>query len=103
MLTCVYLACKIEESYISAEELSRQFQQSEQHLLATERQLLEALHFHFVTYSPYRSLGGLIGKLGDAGALQGGLRELETRAKCAPGQPTLHSLSFGVRCSERLR
>lgn len=87
MLTCVYLACKVEEAYFSAEELGRQFQQSEAQILNTERQLLEALSFHFVTYSPYRSLGGLVAKLADAGGAQGSGRELEARARRVPAPP----------------
>lgn len=92
MITCVYLACKIEETYFGADELARQFHQNEAQILATERQLLESLNFQFVTYSPYRSLSGLVAKLADAGALQGAApRELEGRAQCGPRRwPCFH-------------
>lgn len=52
MLTCVYLACKVEEAYVSAEDLARVFQQSESLLLNTERQILQGLNFHASPPSP---------------------------------------------------
>ena len=42
VLTCLYLACKVEEAYMSAESLGAALQQSEAALLATELPLLQA-------------------------------------------------------------
>jgi len=67
MLTCLYLAAKAEESYVSAEALATSVEGaggggagtcSAAGILAAEPQLLRALHYSLVTHSAHRALRG---------------------------------------------
>jgi cyclin H len=58
MLTSVYLACKTEEHYVSAEELGRGMHEDAGRVLNAELTLLAGLRFQLITYSPYRALEG---------------------------------------------
>lgn len=56
MLACLYLACKAEESYISAAELERLSATPAAFILRHELTLLTALQYDLVVYHPYRAL-----------------------------------------------
>mmetsp|Transcript_13150 Transcript_13150/g.27763 ORF Transcript_13150/g.27763 Transcript_13150/m.27763 type:complete len:382 (+) Transcript_13150:189-1334(+) len=62
MITCVYLACKVENAYISAEELAKGVQQDarivEKIVLGSEMNLLQGLDFDLVVHTPYAALDG---------------------------------------------
>ncbi|GAX76437.1 hypothetical protein CEUSTIGMA_g3882.t1 [Chlamydomonas eustigma] len=60
MLTSVYLAGKIEESYIGAEEFCKLMKQDPKAVLGSEVLLLQGLSFDLIIHSPYRALQGLI-------------------------------------------
>eukprot|EP00850_Spirogloea_muscicola_P007290 SM000036S13334 [mRNA] locus=s36:602546:605711:- [translate_table: standard] len=60
MLTCVYLACKVEEFHVSAEEFGKGIQQDPQVVLKNELTVLQGLCFELIIYAPYRSLEGLL-------------------------------------------
>lgn len=60
MLTCIYLACKVEESHVSAEELGKGIQQDPQVVLKNEMIVLQGLEFELIVYTPYRSMEGFI-------------------------------------------
>lgn len=57
-LTCLYLACKIEECYISAGELGRLTGVPAEIMLRTELTLLQGLQFDLIVFSPYKALKG---------------------------------------------
>jgi len=59
LLTCIYLAAKIEESYIGAEEFCRAVKKDPATVLRSEVGVLQVLHFDLVVHSPYRALAGL--------------------------------------------
>uniref|UniRef100_A0A7C9DS43 [RNA-polymerase]-subunit kinase n=1 Tax=Opuntia streptacantha TaxID=393608 RepID=A0A7C9DS43_OPUST len=65
MLTCIYLACKIEENHVSAEELGKGIQQDHQMILDNEMLVLQSLEFDLIVYTPYRSIEGFINDLQD--------------------------------------
>lgn len=46
MLTCIYLACKVEESHVSAEELGKGIQQDPQVVLKNEMIVLQVCASH---------------------------------------------------------
>lgn len=58
MLTSIYVACKVEENYVSAEELGKGMHEDASRVLNAELTLLAGLNFQLVTYSPYRSIEG---------------------------------------------
>jgi len=62
MITCVYLACKVENAYISAEELAKGVQQDarivEKIVLGSEMNLLQGLDFDLVVHTPYSAFDG---------------------------------------------
>eukprot|EP00850_Spirogloea_muscicola_P011220 SM000069S20657 [mRNA] locus=s69:72308:75543:+ [translate_table: standard] len=60
MLTCVYLACKVEEFHVSAEEFGKGIQQDPQVVLKNELTVLQGLCFELIIYAPYRSMDGLL-------------------------------------------
>lgn len=68
LLTCLYLACKIEEHYISAAELGRLTGAPAEVILRTELTALQALKFDLITYSPYKAIEGFIEDIKDAAA-----------------------------------
>eukprot|EP00873_Tetraselmis_striata_P016427 jgi/Tetstr1/436691/TSEL_025486.t1 len=61
MLTCVYVACKVEESYINAEDLCTRvsLKPYKREVLENEVQLLQAVGFDMVIYNAFRPLDGL--------------------------------------------
>ncbi|TKY73780.1 Cyclin-H1-1 protein [Spatholobus suberectus] len=59
-LACIYAACKIEESYVSAEELSKGILQDHQMILNYEMIVYQSLEFDLIVYAPYRSVEGFI-------------------------------------------
>eukprot|EP00958_Prasinococcus_capsulatus_P011714 scaffold1167_cov418-Prasinococcus_capsulatus_cf.AAC.27 len=68
MLSCIYLACKIEENYLSAEEFARGLNQKDvdyNSVLKNELRVLEALNFDLIVHSPYRPLEGFSMELED--------------------------------------
>ena len=58
LLTAVYVACKVEENYVSAEELGRGMKEDASRVLSAEVTLLSGVNFQLVTYSPYRAVEG---------------------------------------------
>lgn len=58
MLTSIYLACKAEESYISADDFCRAVQQDPAVVLQNEVALLQGLRFDLVVHQPLWSLQG---------------------------------------------
>eukprot|EP00897_Mesotaenium_endlicherianum_P001137 jgi/Mesen1/11023/ME000098S10415 len=60
MLTCIYLACKVEEVYVSAEEFGKGINQDPEQVLTNELMVLQTLHFDLITYAPYRALEGFL-------------------------------------------
>jgi cyclin H len=58
MLTSIYVACKVEENYVSAEEFGKGMHEDASRVLNAELTLLAGLSFQLVTYSPYRSIQG---------------------------------------------
>ncbi|EIE26696.1 cyclin-like protein [Coccomyxa subellipsoidea C-169] len=65
LLTAIYLAGKVEEAYIGAEEFCKRLQQDEEVVLNTEPLVLQGLNFDLITYSPYTSLSGYFADLED--------------------------------------
>ncbi|KAL2940923.1 Cyclin-H1-1 [Bienertia sinuspersici] len=65
MLTCIYLACKIEENHVSAEELGKGIQQDHRMILDNEMLVLQSLGFDLIVYGPYRSIEGFINDMED--------------------------------------
>ncbi|KAK6911559.1 Cyclin, C-terminal domain 2, partial [Dillenia turbinata] len=57
MLTCIYVARKIEENHVSAEELGKGISQDHQVILNNE---MISLEFDVIVYAPYRSIEGFI-------------------------------------------
>lgn len=64
MLTCIYLACKIEEAYIGADQFCSLVRQDSQTVLRNELNVLHGLKFDLITHPPLRSLQGLFQDLG---------------------------------------
>ncbi|XP_062004473.1 cyclin-H1-1 isoform X1 [Rosa rugosa] len=60
ILTCIYAACKIEESHVSAEELGKGISQDHQMILNNELIVYQSLEFDLIVYAPYRSVQGFI-------------------------------------------
>ena len=56
MMASVYLACKIDEHYISAEDLARMAKQDPSIVLRDELSVLSGLKFDLIVHHPYRSL-----------------------------------------------
>lgn len=65
MLTCIYLACKTEEVYVSAEAFGKGIQQDPQVVLDNELGVLQTLQFDLVVYAPYRPLAGFLFEMED--------------------------------------
>ncbi|XP_021772921.1 cyclin-H1-1-like isoform X3 [Chenopodium quinoa] len=84
MLTCIYLACKIEENHVSAEELGKGIQQDHRMILDNELLVLQSLGFDLIVYTPYRSIEGFINDMEDFCYATNGevdmLQELNQRA-----------------------
>ncbi|KAL6782128.1 hypothetical protein ACKKBF_B10775 [Auxenochlorella protothecoides x Auxenochlorella symbiontica] len=59
-LTCLYLACKTEESYISAAELGRLSGMRAEIVLGTELTLLQGLKFDLIVFSPFNAIEGFM-------------------------------------------
>lgn len=60
MVTCIYLACKIEEHYIGAEELCRHAKVNPEMVLRRELTLLQGVKFDLICYAPYRAVTGFL-------------------------------------------
>ena len=64
MLTCVYLACKVENHYVSAEDLARgvrmgqDVRQVERAMLGCEMRVLRSLDFDLLVHTPFAALDG---------------------------------------------
>lgn len=65
VLTCLYVSCKIEESYISASELGRLTGTQPDIVLRTELTLLQGLGFDLITFSPFRAVDGFVEDIQD--------------------------------------
>ncbi|XP_027904818.1 cyclin-H1-1-like isoform X3 [Vigna unguiculata] len=64
MLACIYAACKIEEYYVSAEELSKSVVlQDHQMILNYEMIVYQSLEFDLIVYAPYRAVEGFINNM----------------------------------------
>ena len=84
-LTALYLAGKVENHYIPAEDLGQCVGREAKAVLAGEIAMLEALRFHLAVHAPCRALGGLLhgfearessnGKFGEQGAGSGAAAE----------------------------
>ena len=59
-LTCLYLACKTEDCYLSAAELGRLVGMPPEIFLKLELVVLQGLDFDLQVFSPYRALEGCI-------------------------------------------
>lgn len=58
MLTCIYLACKIEEAYIGADQFCSLVRQDSQSVLRNELNVLHGLKFDLITHPPLRAMQG---------------------------------------------
>ncbi|KAF8060065.1 Zeaxanthin epoxidase [Scenedesmus sp. PABB004] len=90
MPTCIYLACKVEEAYRSAEGLARSMGIEPAALLRSEVPLLQGLSFDLVVHSPYRALAGLLKELDElrgarSALLDGALLEAPAERLAAGG------------------
>eukprot|EP00959_Pyramimonas_sp_CCMP1952_P287474 6012441-Pyramimonas_sp.AAC.1 len=65
MLTCIYLACKCEENYISMEQFARGASQNLKEILNKELTVLTNLDFELITFTPYRPVVGLMLQLNE--------------------------------------
>lgn len=65
VLTCLYVACKVEDWYVSAEQIEKHSGLPEDLILKFELVLLQGLGFDLLVLSPYDALEGLEGSLGD--------------------------------------
>ena len=84
-LTALYLAGKVENHYIPAEDLGQCVGRDAKAVLAGEIAMLEALRFHLAVHAPCRALGGLLhgfearessnGEVGEEGAGSGAAAE----------------------------
>eukprot|EP01103_Thecamoeba_quadrilineata_P003109 TRINITY_DN1292_c0_g1_i1.p1 TRINITY_DN1292_c0_g1~~TRINITY_DN1292_c0_g1_i1.p1 ORF type:complete len:236 (-),score=57.77 TRINITY_DN1292_c0_g1_i1:41-748(-) len=64
MLTCIFLACKIEERSTDVNEIALVAGlQKPQDILANELALVSGLRFHFIVFHPYHPLQSLISDL----------------------------------------
>ncbi|GJP73294.1 hypothetical protein CLOP_g4030 [Closterium sp. NIES-67] len=60
MLTAIYIACKVDEVYVSAEEFGRGIGQDPQLVLDNEVTVLQTLKFDLICYGPYRAIDGFM-------------------------------------------
>lgn len=60
MLTVVYVACKIDEAYVSAEALGAGIHQDPQLVLLNELAVLQALDFDLICHGPQKPLLGFL-------------------------------------------
>ena len=67
MLTSVYVACKVEESYISADEFCKGVREDPARVLAAEVTFLSGLRFELVCYGATRPLDGFLRDVEDGG------------------------------------
>uniref|UniRef100_A0A7S1SZD7 Cyclin N-terminal domain-containing protein n=1 Tax=Tetraselmis chuii TaxID=63592 RepID=A0A7S1SZD7_9CHLO len=65
MLTCIYVACKVEESYLNVEDLCTRLSLRDYKgaVLENEVLLLQAVDFDMVIYNAFRPLDGLFASL----------------------------------------
>ena len=64
MLTSIYVACKVEESYISADEFCKGVREDPARVLAAEVTFLSGLKFQLVCYGATRPLEGFSSRRG---------------------------------------
>ena len=67
MLTSIYVACKVEESYISADEFCKGVREDPARVLAAEVTFLSGLKFQLVCYGAARPLDGFLRDVEDGG------------------------------------
>ncbi|CAI5534627.1 unnamed protein product [Closterium sp. Naga37s-1] len=60
MLTAIYIACKVDEVHVSAEEFGRGIGQDPQVVLGCEVHVLQTLKFDLICYGPYRAIDGFL-------------------------------------------
>lgn len=94
VVTCLYLACKIEDCYISAAELSRLTGLPQDILLKSELALLEGLRFDFIVFSPYRAIDAILEEL--AGCRRGAAAPNSSNAITGDLPPDSSSLDEGI-------
>uniref|UniRef100_A0A383VC47 Cyclin-like domain-containing protein n=1 Tax=Tetradesmus obliquus TaxID=3088 RepID=A0A383VC47_TETOB len=82
MPTAIYLACKVEEAYRSAESLAKAIGIEAGPVLRFEVPLLQGLKFDLVLHSPYRALAGLFKELDELRSQQSPL--LDPQLLAAP-------------------
>ncbi|OQS04713.1 cyclin-H, partial [Thraustotheca clavata] len=58
--TVIYVAGKVEEQYISVDNISEQLQVDVTHVVAHEMVVLEGVRFQLIMYHPFRALTGFI-------------------------------------------
>ncbi|KAL4420175.1 hypothetical protein ABPG77_008311 [Micractinium sp. CCAP 211/92] len=95
LLTCLYLACKIEEHYISAAELGRLTGVPADLILRTELVALQGLKFDLIVYSPYKSIEGFFEDIKEAAAEAGSSEAAAAAAGLDPGMASLSEQQLG--------
>ncbi|KAL4428152.1 hypothetical protein ABPG75_002241 [Micractinium tetrahymenae] len=95
LLTCLYLACKIEEHYISAAELGRLTGVPADLILRTELVALQGLKFDLIVHSPYKALEGFFEDIKEAAAEAGSSEAAAAAAGLDPGMAALDELQLG--------
>ena len=81
MLTAIYVACKVEESYISAEEFCKGVREDPARVLAAEVTFLAILKFQLVCYGAARPLDGFLRDIEDGGCKATSTELVNCRAK----------------------
>eukprot|EP00741_Cyanophora_paradoxa_P016016 tig00000042_g15462.t1 len=81
LMVCIYVACKTEESYVSAEMLGRELKQEPKAILDAELPLLEALKFNLICYHPSRSITGYLVIAEEGGILEGRRPDVGEKAR----------------------
>lgn len=81
MLTAIYVACKVEESYISAEEFCKGVREDPSRVLAAEVTFLAILKFQLVCYSATRPLDGFLRDIEDGGCRASSTELVNCRTK----------------------
>lgn len=85
MLTSIYVACKVEESYISADEFCKGVREDPARVLAAEVSFLAGLRFQLVCYSAVRPLDGFLRDIEDGACAVSSKELIACRQKALDG------------------
>jgi len=85
MLTSIYVACKVEESYISADEFCKGVREDPARVLAAEVPFLAGLRFQLVCYSAVRPLDGFLRDIEDGSCAVSSKELIACRQKALDG------------------